>query len=61
MSPRRTPGNDTESTAKMLLDASTTTPALGYGEIGTALATIISQSEPRFTVGIFVGWGDLGG
>lgn len=49
--------NNTDSVTKILLDTPTKTPALGYREIGSALATIISQSEARFTVGIFGGWG----
>jgi len=32
-------------------------PALGYRDIGGAFAQIISQSEPRFAIGIFGGWG----
>lgn len=42
---------------QILLDSPTTQPALGYREIGRAFATIISQSEPRFAIGIFGGWG----
>lgn len=45
------------STKKIMLDSPTVTPALGYDEIGRAFATIISQSEPRFAIGIFGGWG----
>ena len=42
---------------QILLDSPTAVPALGYREIGRAFATIISQSEPRFAIGIFGGWG----
>lgn len=44
-------------TSKILLDSPTAMPALGYHEIGQAFATIITQSEPRFAIGIFGGWG----
>lgn len=43
--------------ARILLDGPTASPALGYPQTGQALATIIKQSEPRFAVGIFGGWG----
>jgi hypothetical protein len=42
---------------QILLDRPTTTPALGYRQIGSAFATIIRESEPRFAIGIFGGWG----
>lgn len=42
---------------KILLDSPTQSPALGFRDIGHGLATIISESEPRFAVGIFGGWG----
>ena len=42
---------------QVLLDSPTTTPALGYREIGHAFATIISSSQAQFAVGIFGGWG----
>jgi hypothetical protein len=42
---------------KILLDSPTRSPSLGYPDIGNALATIISESEPQFAVGIFGGWG----
>ena len=45
------------SSRRILLDSPTAMPALGYSDIGRAFATIISQSEPRFAVGIFGGWG----
>lgn len=38
---------------QILLDSPTTEPALSYGEIGRAFATIVEQSEPRFAIGIF--------
>jgi predicted KAP-like P-loop ATPase len=46
-----------ESFRKVLLDSPTTTPVLGFESIGRALATIIRESQPRFAVGIFGGWG----
>jgi hypothetical protein len=42
---------------QILLDNPSTRPALGYGAISRAFATIISQSEPRFAIGIFGKWG----
>lgn len=50
-------GGSAVSNKKILLDSPTATPALGYDEIGRAFAEIISQSEPRFAIGIFGGWG----
>ncbi|WP_238014627.1 P-loop NTPase fold protein [Dactylosporangium sp. AC04546] len=43
--------------ARILLDTPAVTPALGYDRIAIALATLIQQSEPRFAVGVFGGWG----
>ena len=42
---------------KLLLDAPTKNPALGYREIAAAFAEVITQSEPNFAIGIFGGWG----
>lgn len=42
---------------KILLDAPTNRPALGYEDIAAAFAGIISDSEPNFAIGIFGGWG----
>lgn len=42
---------------RILLDSPTASPALGFGQIGRALATVIRDSEPRFALGIFGGWG----
>lgn len=50
-------GKVPKSTPKILLDTPTMSPALDYDKLGRGLATIISQSEPRFAVGIFGGWG----
>lgn len=44
-------------TMKILLDSPTRSPALGYRDIGHGVATIISESEPQFAMGIFGGWG----
>jgi hypothetical protein len=52
------PGPDHNiSGLKILLDSPTQSPALGYREIGRGLATIISDSEPQFAIGVFGGWG----
>jgi KAP family P-loop domain len=56
VSPGATP-SASESFRKVLVDSPTTTPALGFDSIGRALATIIRESQPRFAVGIFGGWG----
>lgn len=42
---------------KILLDTPSDLPALGFDGIATALAGIIGESEPRFAIGIFGGWG----
>ena len=42
---------------KVLLDSPTTTPALGFDDIGRAFAAIITESQPQFAIGIFGGWG----
>lgn len=54
--PRRRP-RGSASDRQILLDSPTTEPALGYSAVGRAFATIIRQSEPRFAIGIFGGWG----
>ena len=51
------PGMGSSVSGRILLDGPTASPALGYEQTGQALATIIKQSEPRFAVGIFGGWG----
>ncbi len=51
------PGTGSSISGRILLDSPTAGPALGYVQTGRALATIIKQSEPRFAVGIFGGWG----
>lgn len=50
-------GNHAAAGQQILLDNPTATPALGYRDVGRAFATIIKQSEPRFAIGIFGGWG----
>ncbi len=42
---------------KILLDAPTADPALGYKDIAKAFAEIIMGSQPNFAIGIFGGWG----
>lgn len=42
---------------KILLDAPTDRPALGYEGIAAAFADIIINSQPNFAIGIFGGWG----
>lgn len=46
-----------ESFRKVLLDSPTTTPVLGFDDIGRAFAAIITESQPQFAIGIFGGWG----
>jgi KAP family P-loop domain len=46
-----------DNSQRILLDSPTGQPALGFGNIARALARIIQQSEPRFAIGIFGGWG----
>jgi len=43
--------------SRMLLDAPAPNPALGFGPIAEAFASIIEASEPRFAIGIFGDWG----
>ncbi|WP_186316090.1 KAP family P-loop NTPase fold protein [Catellatospora sichuanensis] len=43
--------------ARILLDSPAQAPVLGFDQTAIALATLIEQSEPRFAVGIFGGWG----
>jgi hypothetical protein len=43
--------------ARLLLDVPAAKPALGFPRIARALRTIIVESEPRFAIGIFGGWG----
>lgn len=57
MPPSETSDSRALSSKKILLDSPTAMPALGYREIGQAFATIISESQPRFSIGIFGGWG----
>jgi hypothetical protein len=45
------------SSRKLLLDAPTEDPALGYRQIASAFAEVITQSKPNFAIGIFGGWG----
>lgn len=42
---------------KILLDAPTDQPTLGYANIARTFAGIITDSRPRFAIGIFGGWG----
>jgi hypothetical protein len=42
---------------KILLDAPTDRPTLGYANIARTFASIITDSRPRFAIGIFGGWG----
>ena len=57
MSDPTAPADRVSSSRKLLLDTPAQAPALGYAEIGLALAHLVSVSEPRFAVGIFGGWG----
>jgi hypothetical protein len=42
---------------KILLDTPSDVPALGFDGIANALAAIVRESDPRFAIGIFGGWG----
>jgi hypothetical protein len=42
---------------KILLDSPADVPALGFGQFAGALAEIVTESDPRFAVGIFGNWG----
>lgn len=42
---------------KILVDLPAAKPALRFPEYAGALADIIRKSEPRFTIGVFAGWG----
>lgn len=50
-------GASTGSGHRILLDTPSERPALGFPEIADALAEIVMQSEPRFAIGLFGGWG----
>ena len=41
----------------VVLDVPAKHPTLSFGQIATALASIVLASEPRFAIGIFGGWG----
>ncbi len=43
--------------ARLLLDVPAAQPVLGFEQISRALAETIMQSDPRFAIGIFGGWG----
>ena len=43
--------------AKILLDTPSAEPALGFARTALALAHVITESDPRFAIGIFGGWG----
>ncbi|HTO25343.1 MAG TPA: P-loop NTPase fold protein [Gaiellaceae bacterium] len=45
------------SNHRILLDAPASSPELGYPKIADALADIVTQSQPRFAIGIFGKWG----
>jgi KAP-like P-loop domain-containing protein len=42
---------------KILLDSPSVRPVLNFDEYATALKNIIEGSDPRFSIGIFGGWG----
>jgi len=44
-------------TYKILLDVPSRNPVLGFPESASALARIATESEPRFAIGVFGGWG----
>ena len=43
--------------AKILLDMPSREPALGFDRTARAPADVITESNPRFAIGIFGGWG----
>jgi tetratricopeptide (TPR) repeat protein len=43
--------------ARLLLDVPAAQPVLGFEQISRALAETVMQSDPRFAIGIFGGWG----
>jgi tetratricopeptide (TPR) repeat protein len=50
-------GDGATAHGRLMLDAPSELPRLGFGRIASALSDIIVQSDPRFAVGIFGGWG----
>ncbi len=50
-------GNKKQKPAKILLDVPVDDGVLGFDNYRDALINIIKSSEPRFTIGIFGGWG----
>ncbi len=42
---------------KILLDSPAAAPALGFDQFANAFLEIVQESDPRFAVGIFGGWG----
>lgn len=42
---------------KILLDTPSVKPVLGFETYASAFANLVRESEPRFAVGIFGGWG----
>lgn len=45
------------SGTKILLDTPSAEPALGFERTALALSHVITESDPRFAIGIFGGWG----
>jgi hypothetical protein len=46
-----------DASFRILLDVPARNPALGFPNSAAALAKIVTESEPRFAIGIFGGWG----
>jgi len=42
---------------KLLLDSPAESPVLGFGQFAQAFKEIVEESDPRFAIGIFGGWG----
>ena len=42
---------------QIILDVPAKSPELNFGQFGNAFRDIIEGSEPRFSIGIFGGWG----
>jgi hypothetical protein len=55
--PQATGDEDSAAGYKLLLDAPSQHPALGFSSTARALAEIVMESDPQFAIGIFGGWG----
>lgn len=51
------PASNSPHLGKILLDMPSATPALGFDRTAQALAQLITESQPRFAIGVFGDWG----